>query len=200
MKATREELCLFHYPDVTHKGYWKVFLQWRVFYKFSEKQICPICASKCLTHAFRTQGSQLLFTYYLFHVYITSPFICSKASHLFLVHLVSTHLNSALISHQGAPTPLVPKWNFYASSLNPAPLPVSSVSTGTTLWKSCSLAPPLFFFGARDETQGPENARQTFSHWATSQDSLRSFSSNYLPIPIVQLLKDTPQPTSFFLP
>lgn len=144
MKATREELCLFHYPDVTHKGYWKVFLQWRVFYKFSEKQICPICASKCLTHVFRTQGSRLLFTYYLFHVYITSPFICSKVSHFFLAHLVSTHLNSALISHRGAPTPLVPKWNFYASSPNPAPLPVSSVSTGTTLWKSCSLAPPLF--------------------------------------------------------
>lgn len=185
-----------------HKGYWKVFLPWRVFYKFAEKQICPIWASKCLTRAFRTQGSLLLFTYYLFHDDITLPFICSEVSHLFLARLVSTHLNSALISHRGAPTSLVPKWNFYASSPNPAPLPESSVSTGTTLWKSCSLAPPLFIylFGARDETQGPENARQAFSHWATSPDSLRSFSSNYLPIPIVQLLKDTPQLTSFFLP
>lgn len=47
MKATREELCLFHYSDLTHKGYWKVFLHWRVFYKFAEKQVCPICGSKC---------------------------------------------------------------------------------------------------------------------------------------------------------
>lgn len=75
----------------------EVFSSVKSICKFAEKQICSICGSKCLTHAFRTQGSRLFFTYDL-STSTSHHHLCCQASHLFLAHLVSTHLNSALIS------------------------------------------------------------------------------------------------------
>lgn len=135
MRATREELCLFHYPDLTHKGAWKGFLQRRVLTNLQKSKY------KCLTHVFRPRVEyfdQVTFS----TSNLTSPFICCKDSPLYLAHLVSAYLNSL----PWTPTE-IQLLDLSQSKILMFPLNMVLIhrslsqqsSTGATLWKSSSM-------------------------------------------------------------
>lgn len=114
MKATSKELCLFHYPDLTHKGYWKVFLQWRVFTNLQKsKYVPPVVLSAWQMFSGSRIQCSLLWPIIFSTSNLSSSFIWCKVSHWFLVHLVSAFLNSALIFHTYTTTRFVPRWNSF---------------------------------------------------------------------------------------
>lgn len=164
---------------ISLQGYWKCFLQWRVFVNLQKSKYVPSVVPSAW-HVLlgpRVHGS-------------FSPMIFPRLHHITMYRLPSltslsgpSCLNSLELCfdlYRDATTPLVPKWNFYASSPNPAPLPVPNVSAGATLWKSCSLAPPLFSMALEKK---PKALNMLGKHSSTELH-LQTLSGHFHPIPI----------------